>query len=91
MARVWLIFNGLDVLTTHLALRMGAVEANPIASGLNAAVGEAGGYGLKLFLAVVVALLVYRTGKVVLFKWLNLGMGVIVLFNFAVLAYCLAG
>ena len=89
MAKVWLVFNGLDVLTTHVALRVGAVEANPILGELNSKVGEAAGYALKLLLAVVVAVLLYRTGRAFLFKWLNTGLGLVVLFNIAVLAYCL--
>jgi hypothetical protein len=91
MAKIWLVFNGLDVLTTHFALRLGAVEANPILGELNSTVGEAAGYGLKLFLAIVVAFLLYKTRRVFLFKWLNTGLGLVVLFNVGVLAYCFLG
>jgi hypothetical protein len=90
MATVWLAFNGLDVLVTYFALRLGAVEANPVFSGLTGAVGEPAGYGLKLLFALVVAIALYRSRRVVLFRWLNLGMAAILIFNFGVLAFCLA-
>ena len=89
MAKVWLVFNGLDVVTTHLALQVGAVEANPLLGELKSTLGEAAGYALKLLLAVIVAVLLYRTGRAFLFKWLNTGLGLVVLFNVAVLTYCL--
>ncbi len=91
MAKMWLTFNGLDILTTHFALQMGAIEANPILSGVNSTFGEAAGYGLKLLLAVVVAFLIYRTGRAFLFKWLNAGLGLVILFNITVLMYYLVG
>jgi hypothetical protein len=89
MASLWLAFNGLDSLTTYIALRVGAIEANPVMSGISSAVGEIPGYAMKLAFAAAVAILLYRTRKVRLFKWLNLGMAVIVIFNVGVLTFCL--
>ncbi len=89
MASLWLVFNGLDSLTTYIALRVGAMEANPVMGGISGAVGEIPGYALKLAFAAAVAILLYRTRKVRLFKWLNLGMGAIVLFNVGVVTFCL--
>ena len=73
---------------TYLALRAGAVEANPMVNGLTSSIGEIPGYGIKLLFAAMVAFVIYKTRKAFLFKWLNLGMGIVVLFNIAVLAYC---
>jgi biotin transporter BioY len=89
MAKVWLAFNGFDVLVTFFALRLGAIEANPIIDGLTSALGEPAGYSLKFLFAVLVAATIYRTGRTVLFKWLNAGMGLIVIFNIAVVSFCL--
>lgn len=89
MASLWLAFNGIDSITTYFALRVGAVEANPVMGGIGGIVGEVPSYAVKLAIAGLVVVLLYRTRKVRLFKYLNLGMGAIVIFNLGVLTFCL--
>ena len=91
MIKLWLVLSALDVLTTHLGLRLGAVEANPIMGGLITGLGEFATYGLKLFFALVVAALVHGISRPHLFKWLNLTMGLVIFSNIAVLAYIFPG
>ena len=91
MTKVWLALNALDMLTTHVALQLGAVEANPIVAGLIARSGEAVTYSLKLLLVLAVAALLYKTRRLLLFNWLNLGMGLVIVSNIGVLTYSLSG
>lgn len=86
-----LALNALDVLTTHIGLQMGAVEANPLVAGLMGGVGEATTYAIKISVVLVAALFLCKLGKPLALKWLNLGMATIVISNLAVFAYSFAG
>ena len=54
IACLFALLQSLDVLTTALGLRNGAVEANPLAAGLLAGHGELALYGAKLLVAGLV-------------------------------------
>ena len=47
IAALFLVLQGLDILTTYAGLRNGAVEVNPVAAWLMATHGEAAVYALK--------------------------------------------
>lgn len=91
MVILWLALNALDVLTTHIGLHFGALEANPIVAGLVARSGEIATYGLKLLFALVVVTLLYKLERQPVFKWANVVMSVIIASNIAVLAYTFSG
>ena len=60
---LFLNLQSLDVLTTHFALKSGAVEANAIAAEILNNHGEIWMYLLKAFLVLLVALTVVRVSK----------------------------
>ncbi len=82
---ILLLLNALDVLTTHIGLQMGAVEANPVVSGLMGGLGESAAYMIKLTVVLAAALLIWKVGKVGALKWLNLAMAGIVASNLMIL------
>jgi len=89
MAIVWLLFNVLDVATTHLALRLGALEANPVMAGFIRVTGETTTYSLKLLIVAVAAALFYKVGWQLLLRPLNMLMAMVLLSNSAVMAISL--
>ncbi|MEE8471330.1 MAG: DUF5658 family protein [Dehalococcoidia bacterium] len=88
---ILLALNALDVLTTYIGLQLGAVEANPLVSGLMGGVGEAATYVIKISVVLAAALLLCKLGKPLALKWLNLGMAAIVTSNLVVFAHSFAG
>jgi hypothetical protein len=89
IATVWLLFNVLDVATTHLSLRLGAVEANPMMAGFIRITGEATTYSVKLLIIAVAAVLFYKVGWQLLLRPLNMLMAMVLLANSAVIAISL--
>jgi hypothetical protein len=53
----------LDVLTTHLGLRQGATEQNPVMAHIFASQGEMVGYALKLTLVLAAILFLAATRR----------------------------
>ncbi len=88
---ILLALNALDVLTTHIGLQMGAVEANPAVAGLMGGVGEGATYLVKMSVVLAAALLLARLGRPQALKWLNLGMAGIVVSNLFILTNSLIG
>ena len=88
---ILLALNALDVLTTHIGLQMGAVEANPMVAGLMGGVGETATYCIKLSVVLAAAVLLCKLGKPLALKWLNVGMAGVVISNLAVFLYSFAG
>lgn len=86
---VWLLFNVLDVATTHLSLRLGALEANPVIAGFIRTTGETATYSLKLLIVAVAAALFYKVGWQLLLRPLNMLMAMVLLSNSAVMAISL--
>ncbi len=89
IAIVWLLFNVLDVATTHLSLRLGALEANPVMAGFIRTTGETTTYSLKLLIVVVAAVLFYKMGWQLLLRPLNMLMAMVLLSNSVVMAISL--
>jgi hypothetical protein len=83
--------NVLDVMTTHIGLQMGAVEANPVVAGLMGGFGEGATYLVKVSVVLAAALLLARIGRPQALKWLNLGMAGIVVSNLFILTNSLIG
>ncbi|MEE8374491.1 MAG: DUF5658 family protein [Dehalococcoidia bacterium] len=86
---LWLVYillglQALDVLTTHIGLQMGAVEANPVVAGLMGGVGEAATYAIKMSVVLTAALVLCKLGKPQALKWLNLGMAGVVVSNLVI-------
>ena len=88
---ILLALNVLDVLTTHIGLQMGAVEANPVVAGLMGGFGEGATYLVKISIVLAAALLLARLGRPQALKWLNLGMAGIVVSNLFILTNGLIG
>jgi len=76
-----LFLNVLDIITTHIGLKLGASEANPLMSILIGELGEASTYCIKLLVVTIAALLIFRTGKHIILSLLCLGMTAVVLSN----------
>jgi hypothetical protein len=89
IAIVWLLFNVLDVATTHLSLRLGALKANPVMAGFIRTTGETTTYSLKLLIVVVAAVLFYKMGWQLLLRPLNMLMAMVLLSNSVVMAISL--
>ena len=89
IAIVWLLFNVSDVATTHLSLRLGAVEANPVMAGFIRTTGETATCSVKLLIVAVAAALFYKVGWQLLLRPLNLLMAMVLLSNSAVMAISL--
>jgi hypothetical protein len=89
IAIVWLLFNLLDVATTHLSLRLGAFEANPVMAGLIRTTGETTAYSVKLMIIAVAAVLFYKVGCQLLLRPLNMLMAMVLLSNSAVIVISL--
>ena len=93
---LWLVYvllglQSLDVLTTHVGLQMGAVEANPVVAGLMGGIGEAAAYAIKMTVVLAAALVLCKLGKPQALKWLNLGMAGVVISNLFILANSFTG
>ncbi len=86
---VWLLFNVLDVATTHLSLRLGALEANPVMAGFIRVTGETTTYSVKLLIVAVAAALFYKVGWQLLLRPLNMLMAMVLLSNSAVMVISL--
>ncbi len=91
LAGLVLALNALDILTTHVGLRLGALEANPMLAGLIGVMGEAATFTVKMFVVVIAAALLCKLRRTAALKWLNLAMAAIVVSNFAVLTYNFVG
>ena len=89
MVWLWFALNGLDVITSHLCIHAGAIEINPLISGVASSYGEIAGWGLKLTLAALVVPLLFKFDKIHILKRLNQIWIIIILFNIATLTYCL--
>lgn len=88
---LWLVLNAFDVLTTFVGLRLGAIEANPIAAGLIASSGEVAAYSLKLLFALVAVALLCKLGRQPLVKWANMVLAAVVVFNVGILIDSVSG
>ena len=86
MAIVWLSLNALDVTTTHVAMRLGALEANPIVAGLMSTAGEAATYSLKLLVVVAATVVFYKTGWQLLLRPLSVLIALVIISNLAIVA-----
>lgn len=86
MAIVWLSLNALDVTTTHLAMRLGALEANPIVAGLMGTTGEAATYSLRLLVVVAATAVLYNMRWQLLLRPLSVLMALVIISNLAVVA-----
>ncbi len=89
IAIVWLLFNVSDVATTHLSLRLGAVEANPVMAGFIRTAGETTTYRVRLLFVAVAAALFYKVGWQLLLRPLNMLMAMVLLSNSVVMAISL--
>ena len=79
--------NALDVLTTNIGLRLGALEANPLTGGLIYRYGEGTAYGVKLLVALVSVILILKLRKLFLLRWATLLVAVFVVSNAAIMLY----
>ncbi len=86
MTIVWLSLNALDVTTTHLAMRLGALEANPIVAGLMGTAGEAATYSLRLLIVLAATVVFYKIGWQLLLRPLSVLMALVITANLAVVA-----
>ena len=86
MAIVWLSLNSLDVTTTHLAMRLGALEVNPIVAGLMGAAGEAATYSLRLLVVLAASALLCKIRWQLLLRPLNVLMAMVIGSNLAIVA-----
>jgi hypothetical protein len=86
MAMVWLSLNALDMTTTHLAIRLGALEANPIAAGPMGTVGEAATYSLSLLIVLAATTVLYNMRWQLLLRPFSVLMALVVISNLAVVA-----
>lgn len=89
IAGLFLLLQGLDILTTFVGLRNGAVEANPFAAWVMSSYGEFVMYGLKAALVLAVLAVVLLTERVAPRVWLamrtvNVIMLVVVMINLMV-------
>jgi len=78
---IWLELNASDIVLTALATALGFSEGNPLLGFLL----SIGGTGALIFYRIIVTLAVlafiYFTNRMRYLRWLNLGIGVIVLWN----------
>lgn len=83
LAVSWIILNLLDVFATWRGIQVGAIEIGflyQVMGNLSVA------FGVKLFLAGVVVVLLVQYQKMKLLAWLDLGMLLIVTWNMFVLS-----
>jgi len=59
----WLIYNLMDIISTHWGLKRGYVERNPLGHALIAGPGEGWNYALKLAGTLLVVLLIAHVSK----------------------------
>lgn len=81
---ILVFLNILDILTTHIGLKTGASEANPIMSGLISELGEAFTYCIKLTIVLVAALVIFKLGNHQSLILLCLGMTAVVISNLVI-------
>ena len=86
-----LALNILDILTTHIGLQSGAVEANPLISCLIGEFGEASTYIIKLSVVFAAALAISRLGKTHALALLCCGFAAIVISNLTIFTQNLIG
>lgn len=86
MAIVWLSLNALDVTTTHVAMRLDALEANPIVAGLMGTAGEAATYSLRLLIVLAATVVLYKMRWHLLLRPLGVLMAMVITSNPAVVA-----
>jgi len=72
---LFLVLQGLDILTTYAGLRNGAVEANPVAAWLMREHGEPAVYALKAAIVLGVLGVVLATERRLPRVWLSLRVG----------------
>ena len=76
---LWLILNLLDTLTTILAIERGLSESNPLITWVG---GDIEGLIIyKVLMTILALLFLAKIKKLHLLKWLNIGMGLVVIWN----------
>jgi hypothetical protein len=83
---MWLSLNALDAVTTHLALRLGALEAKTTVGELIGSAGEAATYSLKLLTVLVATALLYKVSWQLLLRPLNVLMVMVIISTLAIVA-----
>jgi len=86
---LWLTVNALDVLTTNIGFRLGDLEANPLTAGLIARYGQGAAYSVKLLVALVSVILLFKLRKLLLLRWATLVVAAVTVSNVAILLYTL--
>lgn len=76
---VWIGLNLTDLYLTVMAMEKGLAEANPAISWLGGNIPGLVGYKMGLTIAVI--FLLARIKRLYLLKWLNIGIGAIVVWN----------
>jgi len=82
---MWLVLNALDSLVTWHTLSLGGFEANPALRLASYAHGDAIMLAVKMALALLIGLLVWKRGSPRLRGTLNLGMSLVIIANCAML------
>jgi hypothetical protein len=82
---LWLVLNAFDSAVTWYTLSLGGYEANPVLRLASYAHGDAVMLAVKMALALLIGLLVWRRGSRRLRGTLNLGMSLVVIANCAML------
>lgn len=82
---LWLTLNALDSMITWYTLSLGGYEANPVLRLVGYAHGDAIMLAVKMSLALLIGLLVWRRGSRRLRGTLNLGMTLVIIANCAML------
>jgi hypothetical protein len=76
---IWIALNLIDLITAIVAMERGLAEANPIISWLGSSISIL--VVFKVILTLAVIFLLIRLKKEHLFKWLNIGMTAVVIWN----------
>lgn len=82
---LWLALNALDSMVTWYTLSLGGYEANPVLRLAGHTHGDAAMLAVKMSLALLIGLLVWRRGSRRLRGTLNLGMSLVIIANCAML------
>jgi hypothetical protein len=79
--RLWISLNAVDAIVTSLCLSLGMSEANPFLRIAAVTHGTAPMLGLKMLLALLIGVLVWKRGSRRMRTALNIGMALILIAN----------
>jgi len=83
---IWVSLHVLDVLLSLYLIGLGGREGNPLLAALEGPLGTVGMLGFKLSAAGVIGLLLWQSERWPLLHKANIGIGVVVLYNAALVA-----